>query len=558
MKIIRINSGVRFIFSIAVSYVLVNTCQAQYFPAEFDKTTVDGINGFTIPSLAPNTNDAFGTEVQFIGDINNDGIEDMAIASGSAIIGENKLSGRAYILFGSKNRFSSPFDLATLDGTNGFVVEGIVSDERRGATLAGVGDINGDGIDDILIGTSSLEVKTILLYGSTDFPALITSNDIDGSNGFLINAIGSTQVDKLGDVNGDGINDFIIATPHWSGNTWVIFGRSDNFPFEIEASYLDGTKGFRTGSFPGSRPAYKAGGAGDINGDGYNDILIGNWASSFDTNGEISYALFGKSEAFDPMVTITEVDGSDGFLIDNRGNEFLTFVGAIGDINGDGIYDCYSENNVILGTRNPFPSKMMMDDFDGENGFLIEGYVLSMAPAGDINRDGIDDFMIASSPDNYVVYGNKNGFASSLNPSALDGTNGFIIKNAGKSNIGRPIDGGKDINGDGLPDLLFVDQNNVYVIYGSDGVLRTKKALFATPLFIYPNPAAESQIRINGKEKVKTFLHVTIYSADGQNVYENELYTAGETLDIGSLEPGIYMLQALGDEYKIVERLVVY
>ncbi len=552
------NSGVRFVFSIVASYALFNTCQAQYFPAEFDKETIDGVNGFKIPSLTPGTNDAFGTEVRFIGDINNDGIEDMAIASGNAIVGENDLSGRAYILFGSTRSFSSPFDLTMLDGANGFVVEGVVYDERRGATLAGVGDINGDGIDDVLIGTSNSGAKTILLYGSTDFPALITSNDIDGSNGFLINATGATQVDKLGDVNGDGINDFIIATPHWSGNTWIIFGRADNFPSEIDASYLDGTKGFRTGSFPGSRPAYKAGGAGDINGDGYNDILIGNWSSSYDANGEISYALFGKSEAFEPLVDITQVDGSDGFLIDNRENGFLTFVGAIGDINGDGIDDCYSENNVILGSRNLFPSKMMMDDFDGKNGFLIEGNVLCMAPAGDINRDGIDDFMIASSPDSYVVYGNKNGFASSLNPSALDGANGFIIKNAGKSNIGRPIDGGKDINGDGLPDLLFVDQNNVYALYGSDIILSTEEASFTKTMFIYPNPVAESQIRINGKEKMKSPLHVTIYSGDGRNVYEKEGYTAGEILDIGLLEPGIYMLQALGDEYKIVERLVIY
>lgn len=236
------NSGVRFVFSIVVSYALFNTCQAQYFPAEFDKETIDGVNGFKIPSLTPGTNDAFGTEVRFIGDINNDGIEDMAIASGNAIVGENDLSGRAYILFGSTRSFSSPFDLTMLDGANGFVVEGVVYNERRGATLAGVGDINGDGIDDVLIGTSNSGAKTILLYGSTDFPALITSNDIDGSNGFLINATGATQVDKLGDVNGDGISDFIIATPHWSGNTWIIFGRADNFPSEIDASYLDGTK----------------------------------------------------------------------------------------------------------------------------------------------------------------------------------------------------------------------------------------------------------------------------------------------------------------------------
>jgi len=462
-------------FIILVSLFTGYQTYAQRYPAVFDPTTIpfNGTNGFVIPGL-----DAIrklGNEVQFIGDVNNDGIEDFALGNGNEFVDTLDLAGRAYIIFGSASGFPTPFDLTTLDGTNGFIVEAIVANERRGSTIAGLGDINGDGIDDVIIGSSASNEDEIVLYGTATFPALITVNDISGTNGFLIDTSGSNQAAALGDVNGDGINDFIIGTPHWLGESWIIFGRTSNFPASIDISWLDGTKGFRTDTFEGGRPAYKVGGAGDINNDGVNDMLIGSWNSA---SSAISYALFGKNTPFDALVDITAVDGTDGFLIDNQGNNFLTFVGPIGDINDDGIDDCFSENNIILGSSTTFPDSLFMSDLNGANGFVLENHVLLAAPAGDLNLDGIDDFMVASS-DNYVVYGTTGGFSPTFNPATLDGINGFHIPISGSSNIGRPVDGGKDINGDGFSDFIFGDSGfgsstgRVYVVFGGDFVAPT-------------------------------------------------------------------------------------
>ncbi len=479
-------------------FVSQGTEAQQLYPANFDVTTLNGTNGFVIPGF--DTVRRLGTEVQFIGDVNNDGLEDICVGNGNENVGPFDLAGRAYVIFGSTTDFSTPFDLTSLDGTNGFVVESIGFDERRGSTVAGPGDINGDGIDDLIIGSSNTSADDIVIYGGTTFPAVMTVNDINGANGFLIDTPGSNQVAALGDVNDDGINDFIIGTPHFSGQSWIIFGRSSDFPASINVSWLDGVNGFRTSRFLGSRPSYKVGGAGDINDDGINDILIGNWGSSVDPSGQISYALFGKSTPFDPLVDIEAVDGTDGFLINNQGNGFLTFVGPIGDINNDGIDDCFSENNIILGSTGPFSASLLMSDLDGSNGFVLNDYVICAAPTGDLNLDGIDDFIVAAS-DDYVVFGTTGGFPAVFDSATLDGTNGFQITTT-NSNIGRPIDGGRDMNGDGLADFIFGDRNGgsggeAYVVFGGDH--------YALPLNTdYPRAINETlsgfTLEVNGPE----------------------------------------------------------
>ncbi|WP_198553859.1 HYR domain-containing protein [Tenacibaculum sp. Bg11-29] len=444
-----------------------NSWAQQFYPTNFDVTTLNGTNGFVVPGLV--TNYKLGREVQFIGDINNDGFEDICLGNGNQTVGVNDLSGRAYIIFGASTGFSTPFDLTSLNGTNGFIVEGIGYDERRGTTVAGPGDINGDGIDDLIIGTSSSSSDDMVIYGTTTFPALLKVTDINGANGFLLDTPGSYQVASLGDVNGDSINDFIIGTPHWSGQSWIVFGRTSNYPALVDATWINNAvNGFRTSSFPTSRPSLKVGGAGDINNDGINDILIGGWNNSANPN---SYALFGKNTSFDAVVNLVTVDGTDGFLIDNEGNSFITEVGPLGDINNDGIDDCFSENNIIFGSTSIFPANLLMSNFNGTNGFVLENYVGSAAPTGDVNFDGIDDFIVAGA-DDYVVFGKTGGFSPTFNSTAIDGANGFKIPLIG-SGGGGSVDGGKDVNGDGITDFIFADTGagstgEVYVVFGGD------------------------------------------------------------------------------------------
>ena len=489
---------------ITLSLTYNNISGQQLYPASFDVTTLNGTNGFVIPGLV--TNYKLGSESQFIGDINNDGYEDICLGNGNQTVGLNELSGKAYIIFGSPTGFPTPFDLTSLNGTNGFIVEGVGYDERRGTTVAGPGDINGDGIDDLIIGTSNSNSDDIVIYGAVTFPPLFTVNDINGTNGFLLNTPGSYQVAALGDVNGDNINDFIIGTPHWSGQSWIIFGRTSNYPALIDNTWMNNAvNGFRTSKFPSSRPSFTVGGAGDINNDGINDILIGSWNNSANPN---SYALLGKSTPFDPIVDLVSLDGTDGFLIDNQGNYFITEVGPLGDINGDGIDDCFSENNIIFGSSSAYPANLLMSDLNGTNGFILENYVGGAAPTGDLNFDGINDFIVAAK-DGYVIFGKIGGFSATFNSTTLDGTNGFKIP-LNNTAEGRSVDGGKDINGDGVTDFIFGDRGagstgEIYVVFGGDH--------YAMPLKTgYPQVNNETttgfDILVNGPEKGT--IHYTI------------------------------------------------
>ena len=140
--------------------------------------------------------------------------------------------------------FDGVFDLANLDGTNGFAINGVSVDDNSGRSVSGAGDVNGDGIDDLIIGasyadpgTTSRIGKSYILFGSeTGFASSMELSDLDGSNGFLIS--GSNINDYFGwsssgagDINGDGVGDIIIGA-FWAdpydkmnaGQSYVIFG----------------------------------------------------------------------------------------------------------------------------------------------------------------------------------------------------------------------------------------------------------------------------------------------------------------------------------------------
>ena len=165
--------------------------------------------------------------------------------------------------------FAQSFDLADLNGTNGFVLNGAAFGDRAGISVSAAGDVNGDGIADILIGANGADPNNIasgatyLVFGKeTDFSASFDLSALNGSNGYILNGIdwgdnSGASVSSAGDVNGDGVDDILIgaysATPNGasSGEAYVVFGGEANLAAldgdndgKIDLVDLNGTNGF--------------------------------------------------------------------------------------------------------------------------------------------------------------------------------------------------------------------------------------------------------------------------------------------------------------------------
>ena len=408
------------------TYVIFGTRAG--FPASFDLSSLDGSNGFRL--IGVNPREASGVSIEGAGDVNGDGIDDMIIGADMAHPGGRERAGQVYVVFGTKAGFAANIELSALDGTDGFRLNGIESRDDVGWTVAGAGDVNGDGFDDVIMGA----------------------------------------------FRPDG----------WTGASYVVFGSDGRYPADLELSALDGTNGFRLrGVSPGDRTGWSVDGAGDVNGDGIDDVIVGASEADLDDklNAGESYVVFGTRAGFAANLELASLDGSNGFTIEgaNARDQSGRAVAGAGDVNGDGIDDLIvgawnadpdgnslaGASYVVFGDKSGFAARLDLSTLDGSNGFRLDGIQendrsgWSVDGGGDFNGDGIDDLIVGAWSDTartgatYVVFGSDKGFAASLDLSSLDDTNGFRVEGLAPGDAtGFGSSWAGDINGDGFDDLV--------------------------------------------------------------------------------------------------------
>ena len=468
--------------------------------------------GFRIDGVG--SDDGVGYALSSAGDINGDGFDDIVIG---AYKSDPETAGSAYVVFGTAGSPAAPVDLSALDGSNGFTLNGASAGDYFGFSVSAAGDVNGDGVDDFMIGAYRVDFgrqidagTTYVVFGSTSgFPVNLDPSALDGTNGFALIGKGYVNhsgfsVSDAGDVNGDGFADILIGAPNnVTGNkAYVIYGSDAGFDASLYPDGLDGKNGFVVSdSEDGSKFGYSVSAAGDVNGDGIDDIIVGTPYSgegSFFNVGK-SYVVFGTKTARS-SIDVSVLDGTNGFEIyqGNGTNRLLgSKVSSAGDMNGDGIDDMLvlesdSRGYVVYGSTEPFDARINLSGLDATRGFefhtgAIKDVVLVGDSAGDVNNDGFDDILIgasgtgvdgaASAGETYLIFGQADGYEDVLRLNTLNGTNGFVFHGMDEFDMTGSAVSSADVNGDGIADVIIgaTGQSSglgkSYVVYGGDTAL---------------------------------------------------------------------------------------
>jgi subtilisin family serine protease len=450
--------------------------------------------------------DNSGWSVSPAGDVNGDGFDDILIGAKGNFEGGVVGAGQTYLIFGKASGWSADTPLSQADAS--FIGE--MQFDYSGYSVAAAGDVNGDGYDDMLIGAYGNDAdgsnagKTYLIFGKATGWAMDTPlSQSDAS------FIGETQssysgysVAPAGDVNGDGFDDILIGAyannegGDFSGQTYLIFGKAAGWTNNMSLSMADASF---IGENSNDFPEFSVAPAGDVNGDGFDDILIGAYGNN--TSGISAgktYLILGKASGWSVDTPLNQADAS--FIGEAQYDYSGYSVSKAGDVNGDGFDDIligaygndgngyFSGQSYLIfgkdtGWANNMPLSMADASFIGEQDYDYSGS--SVSSAGDVNGDGFDDILIGAkynslssvrSGQTYIIYGKSTGLVMDTPLSEADVS---FVGEASEDSSGWSVASAGDVNGDCLDDIIIGAPYNgkggskagkSYMIFGGLGV----------------------------------------------------------------------------------------
>jgi len=475
-------------------------------------------------------NAGFGSAVAGVGDVDGNGRGDVAVGlPGMDVMVQDEGSVRLYS--GTATGLTSA-PIRTANGTAPFAT--------LGASVAAAGDVNGDGYGDWIAGAPDLENGEVGEGGAFVFQGAGAGPKPAATSHVESNAAGAelgAAVAVAGDVNGDGFDDVFVGAPGFDGAVdaqglaTLIRGTADGL----------GTAGtwIRAGpGFTGANYGYSVSGAGDVNGDGYDDVLVAyNAAASYRTD-----LFLGSANGLGTNPAWTVALG------------FFTGIAltALGDVNGDGFGDVALRREglftelpavfVFLGSPTGLATvpdvtylfNVTVDSLAGAdvNGDGFSDLVIGKAPtvsvyhgsadglgttptitlqavqpsssfgqrvanAGDVDGDGDDEILVGASSYDVTPSGNEGAVHVYLgSPAGLASTpDSSLFGQQVQAQLGKLVAGPGDLNGDGTSDVVAAGQLVVSAYFGSASGLSTTPGWSAEGI---PSPTAVSGGDLNG------------------------------------------------------------